>query len=287
MRKRGPWEAAAEDALRYGRFVGSVIEQHERLGRTMDHARTLIAKQEASGRSVSSGTIIIADTVTNSRGRFSRDWHAPPGGLWGTVILVNTLLPPSFRLLPFTVGIACCEALRRIGLQADIRWVNDVLIGGRKVAGFLCESFISDRFHEEYCLLGFGINVNNTLFPEELRDYATSVSLEQGATADLDAFARTFFAALSFHVGLLVWYESRLLAEAVDESQLHPLLHSFLQLTDTVGRPVVYGFDVLAKPQYRAVVVGLTGDGGLRMVLEDGREIVEHSGEIRYLDTLG
>ncbi|MBE0583898.1 MAG: hypothetical protein IH612_09035, partial [Desulfofustis sp.] len=99
-RRRGPQGRRADEIMRYGAFVGSVVEQHDSLERAMQRAREQIGELERTGQSVLSGSTIIAGTLTGSRGRFARSWHAPPGGLWGTLVIVNTLLPRSFRLLP-------------------------------------------------------------------------------------------------------------------------------------------------------------------------------------------
>jgi BirA family transcriptional regulator, biotin operon repressor / biotin---[acetyl-CoA-carboxylase] ligase len=282
-RRRGPLGRTADEIMRYGAFVGSFIEQHESLERAMQHARKRIGVLEREGRSVVSGSTIIAETLTGSRGRFARSWHAPPGGLWGTMVFVNTLLPHSFRLLPLAAGVACCEAVHHYCSTATIRWINDVLIEGRKVAGFLCESFVGERSGEDYCLVGFGINVNNEIFPPELRDHATSLSLSGAGSIDLGEFACRFLAALSFNIGLLYYHEGRLLRQDADAAAEHPLLVRWRELTDSIGRRVLYGFDVMSRPQYRAVVTGIADDGGLCLTLEDGSRIVEHSGEIRYL----
>lgn len=282
LRRIGAHAEYAAEILRYGAFIGSEVHCHASLDRTMVRARREISQMEQAGRSIRSGTTIIAASLTGSKGRFTRHWHAPPGGLWGTVILVNTLLPRFRNLLPQAVGVACCEAVHRYGVPATIRWINDVLVDGRKIAGFLCESFIGERSGEEYCLLGFGINVNNEQFPHELRDSAASVSMLAGKSVDLTRFACDFLAALTFQVGLLHHHEARVLRQETEEYP-HPLLLLWRELSDSIGRPVVYGFDVVARPQYRAHTVEVTNDGGLCLRLEDGREIVEYSGEIRYL----
>ncbi len=278
--------AQAETILRYGSFVGSVIDQHESLERAMVHARNHINRFEQSGISVASGTLICAHTLSGSKGRFSRSWHAPPGGLWGCLIYISTLLPRYRLLVPLSLGIACCEALRSSGAAAaTIRWVNDVLIDGRKAAGFLSENFSGAHSKEEYCLLGFGINVNNEKFPQALEAIATSLSRQIGETIDLESFSYRFLAKLSWNLGLLYWWEEMELHRnsEVDEPE-HPLISSWKGLSDALGRRVVFGFDVMSRPQYRATVRSIKNDGGLILVLEDGTELVEYSGEIRYLD---
>lgn len=272
--------------LHYGSFVGSVIERHQTLNRTMPHARAHIETLERKGGSVANGTVFIADKLSESRGRFSRTWFAPSGGLWGSIIYISTLLPRYRLLAPLAVGVACCEALRDSGAGgAVIRWINDVMVNGLKVGGFLAENFTGRHSGEDYCLLGFGINVNNQEFPKALGQIATSLSLQAGGNIDLERFTTCFLAKLSWNLGLLYWWEAQELDRCYeDDEPEHPLISRWKGLSDTLERRVVFGFDVVTEPQYRATVQAITNDGGLRLQLEDGTEVVEYSGEVRYLD---
>ncbi|MBB5349165.1 biotin--[acetyl-CoA-carboxylase] ligase [Desulfoprunum benzoelyticum] len=283
--RRQTWPAAdVESILRYGAFVGSAIECHPVLDRAMERARTHIAAMEQGGRSVYNGTVILADRLERSKGRFDRTWHAPAGGLWGCLLHVNTLLPQSRNLISLAVGVACCEAVREMGIAAELRWVNDVLVGDRKVAGFLIESFFSPRYREEYNLIGFGININNRHFPHELQDTALSLAQALGRPLDISAFARLFLAKLSFALGLLYYEEEQgRYDDGGWEVEDHRLLRCWRELATTVGRRVVFGFNVMQAPQYQATVSGISGSGGLVMVLDDGHEKTEYSGEIRYV----
>ncbi|MCG6929733.1 MAG: biotin--[acetyl-CoA-carboxylase] ligase [Desulfofustis sp.] len=275
----------AQKIIRYGSFVGSLVEHHRTLDRAMIHARAHIEGCERSNVSVTSGTVILADRLTGSKGRFTRTWYAPQGGLWGCMIYISTLLPRYRILVPLAVGIACCEAVREQGAeQAVIRWINDVLIDSRKVGGFLAENFTGHRSREDYCLLGFGININNSRFPDELDQIATSLKNRLGREVDIEQFTYCFLAKLCWNLGLLYYREQRELeAGNSDSADKHPLVARWLELSDSVGRPVVFGFDVRENPQYRATVTGITNDGGLLLKLDDGAEVVEHSGEIRYV----
>ena len=276
----------ARQIIEYGAFVGSVIEHHPQLDRTMPHARAHIEVQEELNISVINGTVFLADSLSGSKGRFTRVWHAPPGGLWGSVIYISTLLPKYRMLAPLAVGVACCEAMREYGADdASIRWINDVLIGDRKAAGFLAENFSGPVSGEDYCLLGFGINLNNQEFPDYLGQIATSLSLEVGGSVDLESFTTSFLAKLSWNIGLLYWWEAHELDRRYEDADPaeHPLINSWKEHSNTLGRRVMFGFDVQTAPQYEAVVHGITNDGGLRLKLDDGTETIEHSGEIRYL----
>jgi len=272
----------------YGAPIGSTIEHLARAERLMPLARQRVREHEEQNRSFPSGMVLLADELSGGRGRFQREWHAPAGGLWLTMILASTLLPESARLIPLAAGAACCEAIRACGVEARVKWVNDVLFSGRKICGVLCESFCGPRFGEEYFLVGIGVNVNNLAFPPELRDTAVSLREILGGGLDLAAFAARLLASLSWHFGLLVFDEEQRLAVDDGSGENMPeslLLAGWRELSDSVGRRVWFGFDVQRRPQYQAMVLGLTPDGGLLLRhLESGAEIVEHSGEILYID---
>lgn len=284
----GEWSASVDAAaiVRHGAIVGSVIESHASLPRAMEHARGLIAASASSGRAFASGTVILADSMSQCRGRFARTWHAPQGGVWGCMVFANTLLSRSRNFIPLAAGIACCEAVRDFGgAESTLRWVNDVLWAGRKLAGFLVEGYLEPVYKEEFALIGFGINVNNSSFPEELADTATSLQQALGRTVDLSEFTASFLARLAWNFGILMHEEAReLKGEPFSGGNgRHLLLDRWLALSDTVGRRVAYGFDVMTDPQYQADVLGLDDDGGLILALDDGFVKTELSGEIRYL----
>ncbi len=279
--------AAAQDILRYGAGVGSVIQLYPCLDRAMQQARLHISSSEKNGTSVADGTVILATSLNASKGRFDRVWHAPPGGLWGCLILADTFLPAFRHFLSFIPGIACCEALIQEGaVSAEIRWVNDVLAAGKKQAGFLIEGFRSPMHGEDYHLLGFGINVNNNSFPAELQESAGSLAGELGRSVNLHTFALSFLAKLRWYVGLLVFEEREWLARGGGEAyeDEHPLLRRWKELADTLGKDVVFGYDVLSSPQYQARAVELACDGALVLRHADGTTSTEHSGEIRYVE---
>ncbi len=276
-----------EEVVRYGSFVGSVIECHGQLPRAMDYARGQIDICAGNGRAMASGSVFLADEMSRCRGRFKRSWHAPRGGVWGCMVFANTLLPQWRSFISLTTGVACCEAVREIcEVPSHLRWVNDVLVGGRKLAGFLVESYTEPRHGEEFALVGFGINVNNSFFPAELEGTATSLAQILGRNINLTEFTTIFLAKLAFNFGILLHEEARdLRGDGFSGSQgRHLLLDRWLNLSDTLGKRVLYGFDVMTAPQYQAEVMGFDPSGGLVLRLVDGSMKTEYSGEIRYLD---
>ncbi len=281
--------AEADLIFRYGGFVGSSIESYSALPRAMEYARQSIKKANVENRSFANGTIFLAETLSGSKGRFTRAWHAPIGGLWGCLVHVGSLMNEGRKFLPMAVGLSCCQAMRDFGAdKASVRWVNDVLCDSKKLAGFLVESYTDPTYGERYDLIGFGINLNNTKFPTELKKIAGSLSQTIGRQIDIHAFACAFFAKLTWNIGLLYYEEEHYLQNEVYSGAKNEqsLLTDWKEHTDTIGQRVRYGFNVEEKPQYEATVLDVQSDGGLLMQFDDGTTITEYSGEVRYLTKL-
>lgn len=271
--------------LRYGGHVGSRIECYGNLDRGMELARGQIAAVEQKGDSFPSGSVILAATLNRGKGRFERAWHAPAGGVWLTLVLANTLLPRYTSFLPMAAGVACCEALLAAGVKARLKWVNDLLVGGRKIAGILVESHPSPLLAEEFVLIGMGVNVNNRSFPDELAASSIAASAVLGREINLHHFALTLLAKLVWNIGLLHYEEALDLEKGEEAEPSCLLLESWKGLSDTIGHRVLYGFDVRRKPQFEAVVEDVDRNGCLVLRLPDSGAIIrEKSGEIVYLN---
>ncbi len=121
------------------------------------------------------GTLVTAGEQQAGRGRQGRTWSAPPG----RALLSSLILRDPPRLLPLLAGVAVAEVADLAGSPAKVKWPNDVLIEGRKVAGILVEGRPQDR----WAVLGIGLNVALRAddFPRELRDTAATLGLEPDA----------------------------------------------------------------------------------------------------------
>ena len=275
LRPTFPPEIAAA-ILRYGAMVGAEIEHLDEASRCMDLVRAKILTCDQEDYSFASGRVMVADRLTAGKGRFLRHWHAPVGGVWLVLTLVNTLLPEHAALYSLAAGVACCETLRHYRLNASIKWVNDVLINGRKVAGILTETMQSPKGGEEYVLIGMGVNVNNTTFAPELRNLAAAMAEFSGHSFDLATVTARLLAKLSWNIGLLHYAEAEMLAadRGLAEDLPHPMIASWRSLSDTIGRKVRFGFNVAEAVQYTATVIDIDNRGHLLMRLADGRMVV-------------
>ncbi|HRY47224.1 MAG TPA: biotin--[acetyl-CoA-carboxylase] ligase [Candidatus Paceibacterota bacterium] len=136
---------------------------------------------------VKEGVVVLAESQTKGRGRLGRKWVSQTGkGLWFSVLLRPDLRPSAATQLTAATAVALTEAIRQAtSLQPDIKWPNDLLIGGRKIAGILTE-LSAELDHIKHLILGIGLNVNQDSgdFPPEIRRTATSLRLASGTMWD-------------------------------------------------------------------------------------------------------
>jgi BirA family biotin operon repressor/biotin-[acetyl-CoA-carboxylase] ligase len=130
---------------------------------------------------VKEGVVVFAESQTKGRGRLGRKWMSPTHkGLWFSILLRPKLSPQETTQLTVASATALRRAIKNVtGVSADIKWPNDLLIGGKKVVGILTEmSAEADRVR--HVILGIGVDVNQEEFPAELRAIATSLKNESG-----------------------------------------------------------------------------------------------------------
>ncbi len=141
-----------------------------RVNSTNDRARALAVAGAPHG------TLVTASEQSAGRGRQGRAWAAPPG----RSLLCSVIIRDPSRLLPLAAGVAVAEV---VGPDARVKWPNDVLVGGRKIAGILVEG----RPQERWAVLGIGLNVAVRMedLPAELRDGATTMGLGPEALEDV------------------------------------------------------------------------------------------------------
>lgn len=142
---------------------------------------TNILAREMAG-SVDEGTVVIAESQTGGRGRLGRKWISPEGGIWLSVVLKPRMQPQYAPRITLLAGVVVAKTIRSYGLPAKIKWPNDVLINGKKVAGILTE-IGAEMDSIQYVVVGVGIdaNVDTETFPEEFRDSSTSLKNELGS----------------------------------------------------------------------------------------------------------
>lgn len=157
------------------RVVGKSVHCYQSATSTNDIGHSL-AKSGAAD-----GTLITAEFQTRGKGRGSNVWQSAQG----ENIMFSLILRPKgetakISLLPLMAALAVAQAIETVlQRKPEIKWPNDVMIDRKKVCGILLESAISGS-SVEYVLLGIGLNVNQTVFPQELATLATSLRLSAG-----------------------------------------------------------------------------------------------------------
>jgi BirA family biotin operon repressor/biotin-[acetyl-CoA-carboxylase] ligase len=140
--------------------------------------------------------VVVADEQTAGQGRFGRRWHSACGaGLWVSIALPPRGVTPALTL---ALGLAAAEAITAVaGVACDLRWPNDILLGGKKCGGVLVQVY------QAAAVAGIGINVNQTAFPEELAPAATSLRLETGREHSREDLLAELLRAVDRHLELL------------------------------------------------------------------------------------
>ncbi len=208
--------------------MGQVLHCFESIGSTSDQAKALADDGAAHGE------VVVAEGQTEGRGRRGRGWVMAPGrNVAFSAILRPTNLPTARAPeLTLVASLAVCDALRRAGVEAGIKWPNDLLVGGRKIAGILTElAAESDQVH--WVVVGVGVNVNARRedFPPELRDQATSVLLERGQPAPRALFLAAVLTLLE------EWYDRHA------EEGFEPIREAWKARSVTLGREVMVQLD--------------------------------------------
>ncbi len=159
------------------KIFGREIFSYRSLKSTNDLAYRLAEEK------VPEGTLILAEKQTAGKGRIGRRWYSPPEkGIWMSLILRPDIPPAKAPGLSLCTSLALAQTIKeKTGLEAKLKWPNDCLIAGKKIAGILLElSAELDRVN--FVIIGVGINVNQSQkdFPRNLRGKATSIYLESG-----------------------------------------------------------------------------------------------------------
>lgn len=219
---------------------------------TMDEAKRL------AHDGAEDGTTIIAEAMTAGRGQRGSTWYAPEGGLYLSRVLRDVEDP---HLLTLALGNAVAEALEIAGSDPRLKWVNDVLVGDRKVAGILVEGE-STADHIDFLVAGIGVNLNGDPenWPEEVGDLATTLQSDLGAEVCVEDFETVLLAQMD------QW------AQAVRDGRDQDIVQAWRARDHLQGRKVRIG-------AVEGVAHGIDDDGHL---LVDGKAL--DTGRVQILD---
>ncbi|HHW57237.1 MAG TPA: biotin--[acetyl-CoA-carboxylase] ligase [Clostridia bacterium] len=223
-----------------------------------------LAKEIAS--TSPNGTVIVAEEQTEGRGRLGRSWFSQKGcGIWMSVILKPDLQPQQAINLTQVSAIAVVKAIEEVcNRETKIKWPNDIILNNKKVCGILTEmSSEIDRIN--YVVIGIGVNVNCDIFPEELRDKATSLYLEIHSKVDRKKLIGSILNHLEF-------YYSKYLQKGFDF--IRPLS---IEKSITIGKEIkVIGLEGVIEGK----AITIDSNGSLVVETKEGKRLSIMSGDV-------
>src|SRR5438128_5500787 len=214
------------------------------------------------------GAVVLAEEQTAGRGRAGRSWHSERGtGIYVTLLLRPKISPVQAPLLTMMAGLSVRAAIQaQTTLAVDLKWPNDLLLGGKKLGGILTEMY-AEPSQVRFVILGIGINVNQEKFPSELASLATSLRVQTGRAQS----------RMELLVRLLREFENdynRFLREgAASVTQRFEAVSSYARgkrANGTIGMENYYG-----------VTAGLSPEGLLRVEREGGSTVTVIAGDVR------
>jgi BirA family biotin operon repressor/biotin-[acetyl-CoA-carboxylase] ligase len=249
-----------------GEIIGREVIYFDSITSTNDKAFEIGMQKENP-----EGIIIIADAQSRGKGRLDRGWISPPGvNLYFSVVLKPPFSPKESSILTLAAAVAVVAAIREYtGLNAHIKWPNDILINGKKTGGILMEmKSYKDRIN--LLVVGTGINVNMPLdaFTKDIRGFATSLKIESGSSVDRVKLLRQILAEMENAYKILL------------NSNKRALINEWLRLNCTIGN------EVAVRDQARVIsgiANGINDKGELLVRLKSGKIETVSAGEVTIL----
>ena len=247
------------------RWLGQTLHFYQQLDSTN------LTAMELAEEGAAEGTAVLAEEQLRGRGRGNRSWHSPPGvGIYCSIILRPRLSPAKAQIITLMTAVAIVKAIaQETSVSARIKWPNDILLNGRKIAGILLEGKVGSK-RVEHAVIGFGINVNQTSadLPPEPMFEASSLRIELGKPVGRSALVAGIFGELE---GLY---------ERVQQGDLATILEQWRRLSTTLARPIrVWQRGKVTE----GIAVDITAEGGLVVRVKDESLRVIHAGDVEHL----
>jgi BirA family biotin operon repressor/biotin-[acetyl-CoA-carboxylase] ligase len=213
------------------------------------------------------GTVVVADKQTAGKGRRGRTWESPAGAnLYFSILLRPSFATEKAPMLTLVMAYSAAKVIReQLYMEAMIKWPNDLVLSKKKICGILTEMSLKGM-DIDYIVVGTGINVNLTTFPEELKETATSLFLEKGVQVDRDALLDAVLQEF--------WKQYEIFAEIQDLSDLQ---REYNEILVNCGKEVC-----VLEPgnEYKAIAQGINETGELLVTKADGSASVVYAGEV-------
>jgi BirA family biotin operon repressor/biotin-[acetyl-CoA-carboxylase] ligase len=244
-------------------IVGRHVEFLGEVGST-----NTIARERAS-KGCTEGLIIVASSQTGGKGRLSRSFISPEGGLYLSVVLRPKVSPSQASILPLMAGLAVSKAISTTVLkETSLKWPNDVLIGDKKVCGILMESSV--KGHKlEYVIIGIGINVNSTIdqFPEDIRERTGTLKQIVGKLVDIEDLLRNLICFLDMQYSIFL------------DDQIETILDKWSERSSTIGRLISVH---TGQGVFKGKALGLDQSGALLLSVDGSLQRID-MGDVEHL----
>ena len=210
--------------------------------------------------------MILADGQTAGRGRRGRSFLSPRGdGVYMSLLLRPSLSPEEATMLTPLAAVCAVRAIRDVtGIAVGIKWVNDIVYAGKKLAGILTEGGVTAEKRLDFAVVGIGINVSTEAFPPELSEIAGALTPITGITVSREAL-----------IGRFLTHFSALSARLPDTA----FMDEYRASSVVLGRRV----RIMTDPPYEATAVAISDTGALTVALSDGSEREICAGEVSLI----
>ncbi len=210
------------------------------------------------------GLVLVAESQLLGEGRLSRSWYSPAlGGLWFSLLLRPNFGPELAQTTTLMMACAIADTLSDLGFKVGIKWPNDILVNGRKLAGIKSE-ICADIDHVSWLVTGIGLNINISQFPPELADIAISLKLISGQNYQRAPILAKLLTRIDHYYQIL------------QEQGFEPIRQVWLKYALYLGEQILISG---ANGKYPAIAIDLAADG--QLIINDNGQIKKiHGGDI-------
>ena len=240
------------------KFIGKNVLHFETIDSTNDYAKKI-------GNELRDGSVIISEEQTKGKGRLGRVWESKAGeGIWMSIILKPNIIPNKAPFITLIEGASIVKALNILGVDAKIKWPNDITINNKKLSGILTE-LSAEIERVDYIVVGIGMNVKDTDFEEELKDKATSLYKENYNVSRIDIVKE-----------ILCQFE-KLYLDYIEKDDKKEVLDICRQYSAIINKEIY----VIKNDQKELVdCIGINEEGNLIIKNKDGKLEEIMSGEV-------
>ena len=245
--------------------IGRMIIRLDEVDSTNEYAKELV------GQGCLEGTVVLSETQSGGKGRLARKWESPKGGMWVSICLKpkGGLVGDKMGIAPLLSGCAVARAVEGVsGLNARVKWPNDVMVNNKKMAGILSESIMHGE--DRWVIVGIGINVNNPIQEGyEFSDISTSIKEETGSELDQEELL----------VQLICEFER--LYNMAESGKDAEVLDEWRGIADTLGKKVSIN---CISGEISGIARDIDEVGALILELHNGHTETILSGDCQHLE---